>query len=162
SLPRRPIGRDATDLVQHDAAEHRRRRDACPRAEHLRAHLPGDEPHWLTAGRLADRRGQRALDVAPAWRGTRHRSTGLRGDACPPALSPGGGPVRGESPADDGERRGGLIRIARLTRSVYPTLSMPDDTQIDGVASAGGLTEMLRGDQRLRWQQGQRVPVEAY
>jgi serine/threonine protein kinase len=39
---------------------------------------------------------------------------------------------------------------------------MPDDTQIDGLAAADALTEMLRGDQRLRWQQGQRVPVEAY
>jgi serine/threonine protein kinase len=39
---------------------------------------------------------------------------------------------------------------------------MPDDTQIDGLAETKALTEMLRGDQRLRWQQGQRVPVEAY
>src|SRR5437764_10269666 len=39
---------------------------------------------------------------------------------------------------------------------------MADDTQTDGLAPAGGLTDMLRGDQRLRWQQGQRVPVEAY
>jgi serine/threonine-protein kinase len=33
---------------------------------------------------------------------------------------------------------------------------MADETHADGLA------EMLRGDQRLRWQQGQRVPVEAY
>src|SRR6059058_4576761 len=39
---------------------------------------------------------------------------------------------------------------------------MADDTQTDGHAPADALAEMLRGDQRLRWQQGQRVPVEAY
>src|SRR5436305_11028480 len=39
---------------------------------------------------------------------------------------------------------------------------MADDTQTDGHAPADALAEMLRGDQRLRWLQGQRVPVEAY
>jgi serine/threonine protein kinase len=39
---------------------------------------------------------------------------------------------------------------------------MPDDTQIGGRSPSDALAEMLRGDQRLRWQQGQRVPVEAY
>src|ERR1700680_207931 len=39
---------------------------------------------------------------------------------------------------------------------------MADDTQIDGLTPPDALAEMLRGDQRLRWQQGQRVAVEAY
>lgn len=39
---------------------------------------------------------------------------------------------------------------------------MTEHTDIEPTATSGELTEMLRGDQRLRWQQGQRVPVEAY
>jgi len=37
-----------------------------------------------------------------------------------------------------------------------------DDAPNDNAASTDDLTKMLRGDQRLRWQQGQRVSVEAY
>src|SRR5258707_6443339 len=39
----------------------------------------------------------------------------------------------------------------------------PDPTQRAEPTSAGDdFATMLRGDQRLRWQQGTRVPVEAY
>src|SRR5262245_7676723 len=39
---------------------------------------------------------------------------------------------------------------------------MSDETQINEQESEDELTVMLRGDQQLRWHQGQRVPVEAY
>jgi serine/threonine protein kinase len=39
---------------------------------------------------------------------------------------------------------------------------MDDDASNTETAPADQLTAMLRGDQRLRWQQGQRVSVEAY